>query len=140
MLQAAFEHAFDWLGFGAKTAVGYGAMHMDHAREAEPREQAEKEAARRQREAALAAMSPVERDIVDIMESNSDNPAIALFHELEDGRWDDPEDCGRVAEKIRELWRQEGKWNPNFSGKNKKKVKQKERCVGVLRYLEGGNG
>ena len=26
LVQAAFEHAFDWLGFGAKTAVGYGAM------------------------------------------------------------------------------------------------------------------
>lgn len=26
LLQAAFEHAFSWLGFGAKTAVGYGAM------------------------------------------------------------------------------------------------------------------
>jgi len=24
LLQAAFTHAFDWLGFGAKTAVGYG--------------------------------------------------------------------------------------------------------------------
>jgi CRISPR-associated protein Cmr6 len=26
LLDAAFEHAFHWLGFGAKTAVGYGAM------------------------------------------------------------------------------------------------------------------
>lgn len=26
LLEAAFQHAFDWLGFGAKTAVGYGAM------------------------------------------------------------------------------------------------------------------
>lgn len=26
LLKAAFEHAFEWLGFGAKTAVGYGAM------------------------------------------------------------------------------------------------------------------
>lgn len=26
LLAAAFQHAFDWLGFGAKTAVGYGAM------------------------------------------------------------------------------------------------------------------
>lgn len=26
LLTAAFEHAFEWLGFGAKTAVGYGAM------------------------------------------------------------------------------------------------------------------
>jgi CRISPR-associated protein Cmr6 len=26
LLEAAFKHAFTWLGFGAKTAVGYGAM------------------------------------------------------------------------------------------------------------------
>jgi CRISPR-associated protein Cmr6 len=26
LLQDAFKYAFDWLGFGAKTAVGYGAM------------------------------------------------------------------------------------------------------------------
>ncbi|MBK8455495.1 MAG: type III-B CRISPR module RAMP protein Cmr6 [Thiofilum sp.] len=26
LMQTAFEHAFKWLGFGAKTAVGYGAM------------------------------------------------------------------------------------------------------------------
>ncbi len=26
LLEAAFAHAFEWLGFGAKTAVGYGAM------------------------------------------------------------------------------------------------------------------
>jgi len=28
MLEANFRHAFDWLGFGAKTAVGYGAMNQ----------------------------------------------------------------------------------------------------------------
>lgn len=26
MVEAALEHAFDWLGFGAKTSLGYGAM------------------------------------------------------------------------------------------------------------------
>ena len=26
-MAAAFEHAFEWLGFGAKTAVGYGVMN-----------------------------------------------------------------------------------------------------------------
>ncbi len=31
LLEAAFEHAFDWLGFGAKTALGYGAMGRDRA-------------------------------------------------------------------------------------------------------------
>ncbi len=42
LVQAALEHAFAWLGFGAKTAVGYGAM-------------AEDPVARKQREAARAA-------------------------------------------------------------------------------------
>jgi len=44
LLTTAFEHAFQWLGFGAKTAVGYGAMVEDptvreRKREAERREQ-----------------------------------------------------------------------------------------------------
>jgi len=29
LLEDAFKHAFEWLGFGAKTAVGYGAMERD---------------------------------------------------------------------------------------------------------------
>ncbi len=29
LLKSAFDHAFDWLGFGAKTSVGYGAMRPD---------------------------------------------------------------------------------------------------------------
>lgn len=33
LLTAAFEHAFAWLGFGAKTAVGYGAMITQAQRE-----------------------------------------------------------------------------------------------------------
>lgn len=28
LVRAAFDYAFDWLGFGAKTAVGYGAMTL----------------------------------------------------------------------------------------------------------------
>jgi CRISPR-associated protein Cmr6 len=31
LLTAAFEHGFAWLGFGAKTAVGYGAMQVNQA-------------------------------------------------------------------------------------------------------------
>jgi CRISPR-associated protein Cmr6 len=33
LLEAAFKHAFTWLGFGAKTAVGYGAMEPAHDRD-----------------------------------------------------------------------------------------------------------
>jgi CRISPR-associated protein Cmr6 len=36
LLRAAFEHAFQWLGFGAKTAVGYGAMQAQPESRSEP--------------------------------------------------------------------------------------------------------
>jgi CRISPR-associated protein Cmr6 len=55
VLTAAFEHAFQWLGFGAKTSVGYGAMLSESQRKrelAQARARQEQEAAR-QREAAL---------------------------------------------------------------------------------------
>ena len=64
LLTAAFEHAFQWLGFGAKTAVGYGAMQSEAQRkhrqaEAESRKEQEKlaqqeAAAQRQAETAVA--------------------------------------------------------------------------------------
>ncbi len=65
LLVAAFEHAFAWLGFGAKTAVGYGAMKEDldaleqrkHAQEA-----LRTEIERQARIAAQAEMSPEDRD------------------------------------------------------------------------------
>lgn len=50
LLTAAFEHAFAWLGFGAKTAVGYGAMENQPMREARKKRDEE----RRAREAAEA--------------------------------------------------------------------------------------
>jgi len=34
LIEAAFDHAFVWLGFGAKTAVGYGAMARPSAQQA----------------------------------------------------------------------------------------------------------
>lgn len=61
LLDAAFDHAFAWLGFGAKTAVGYGAMAEDpKARQqreaAQVKAQAEAVAAAEAR--ALAEMTP----------------------------------------------------------------------------------
>lgn len=71
LIKAAFEHAYQWLGFGAKTAVGYGAMKPDV--EAENRriameKQAKLEAEARQVEAQesqrLAAMTLAQREMV----------------------------------------------------------------------------
>ena len=37
LIKSSFMHAFEWLGFGAKTAIGYGAMVSDHEAEREAR-------------------------------------------------------------------------------------------------------
>lgn len=59
LLTAAFEHAFEWLGFGAKTAVGYGAMVRDASAEQSAREEQQQA----EEEARLSAMSPEEREV-----------------------------------------------------------------------------
>lgn len=57
LLTAAFEHAFEWLGFGAKTAVGYGAMQVNE-RARSQRAQAQAEAAKAQH---MASLSPAQQ-------------------------------------------------------------------------------
>lgn len=54
LLTAAFEHAGEWLGFGAKTAVGYGRMQLD-PKIAEQRTNEKAECEKKKREDALAA-------------------------------------------------------------------------------------
>ena len=55
LINAALEHAFRWLGFGAKTAVGYGAMTSQTQLEARKRAAREREGA--EREATAVAWS-----------------------------------------------------------------------------------
>ncbi|MDQ7017079.1 MAG: type III-B CRISPR module RAMP protein Cmr6 [Gammaproteobacteria bacterium] len=135
LLEEAFEHAFEWLGFGAKTAVGYGAMEWDRVAHGEEKEKHRQEV---EESAHLATLSPVERDIEGVCKKHKgNNPASALLKKLDAGEWQSPEDQRLVAEKIRSLWQAEKKWNPDFSGTNKAKVKQKKHCETVLNYLDG---
>ncbi len=54
LLEAAFAHAFTLLGFGAKTAVGYGAMAEDAVKKA----QREEELSRLQEQVRRSTLSP----------------------------------------------------------------------------------
>ena len=60
LMRQAFYHAYEWLGFGAKTAVGYGAMQPDHRQAEREREKQDAVLARqeeeRQRQAVAAAV------------------------------------------------------------------------------------
>ena len=63
LLQAAFEHAFEWLGFGAKTAVGYGAMQPNAQATQDRKEKQRKQKEQAERQARQAALSPAMRTV-----------------------------------------------------------------------------
>jgi CRISPR-associated protein Cmr6 len=74
LLAAALEHAFDWLGFGAKTAVGYGAMRRDRSAKAArleaqraADEQREREEAERRQQQEAAAKAAAEQAAFDAL-------------------------------------------------------------------------
>lgn len=64
LLTAAFEHAFAWLGFGAKTAVGYGAMREDESVR-RTRQEAQAEAEKTKRTANLSPAQQLIAAFVD---------------------------------------------------------------------------
>lgn len=63
LLQAAFEHAFEWLGFGAKTTVGYGAMQPNAQATQDRKEKQRKQKEQAERQARQAALSPAMRTV-----------------------------------------------------------------------------
>ena len=85
LLSAAFEHAFEWLGFGAKTAVGYGAMQVDE-RARHQRRQARAEAEKARHTASLSpAQQAIEAFVAELRAKHEQFPAYkekpnAAFH------------------------------------------------------------
>jgi CRISPR-associated protein Cmr6 len=72
------EHAFDWLGFGAKTAVGYGAMALDT--EADERKHIEEEQRHKQQQ---------EQEKVDRITENLPKDAAWIEKQRHSGAWND---------------------------------------------------
>ncbi|MGZ8905926.1 MAG: RAMP superfamily CRISPR-associated protein [Methylobacter sp.] len=108
-------------------------------RQRQVEEQREAEALRleqEEEEKRLATLSPIEQEIetflktIQLLEHDT-----RLLQELEKGRWQGNE-AKVVAQKVKVLMEQGGKWIPDFSGSNKQKIKLKERSQKVLNYLQ----
>jgi CRISPR-associated protein Cmr6 len=76
LLQSAFAHAFDWLGFGAKTAVGYGQItrNSDAEQEWQGRKisrdkDAENHRQQQERDKKLIGFTPMAQDFIRAMEA-----------------------------------------------------------------------
>jgi CRISPR type III-B/RAMP module RAMP protein Cmr6 len=113
---------FHW-GIGGKTTSGYGRFDEEKwkADEVKRRFEAEQKRIAAKKEAALAAMSPIERSILEFLEQHPNKAEkrewFKLFEELKktDGRFKTPEDRKAVANRVKagmqadKVWKDKGK-------------------------------
>jgi len=146
MIDSAFEHAFEWLGFGAKTSVGYGAMRIDEQLRVERRERvaAKGEEERRRAEDAQrrAGMDDVDRQFDDeLMKQTSSHPehpeVVRRVAVLEQGDWSGP---ARHTAAVRQCrWMQDNdEWVEVSKKKQPTKDKKHQRTLAVKRIIDHG--
>lgn len=127
------KDALEWLGAGAKTAVGYGRFDVDTKRQREWEE--EKEA--RKREEELAQMNPIQREMAE--DGYNDDPE--RFMEALTKKWLDRmeteiENQVEIAQQLKAWYltnRQDQWYKPK--GKNKEKV---QRIKNILELVNQG--
>ena len=144
LIEAALEHAFDWLGFGAKTAVGYGAMAVDEERMRaferlrEDQEQKRREQAREvARVAEKAAMSPADRAMADLFDQRTDknqDERAVLFAALKSGKL--VEHKVAAARRLKSLMQQASLWRETSTKKNPDKDYPYQDTLMVIKWLE----
>lgn len=136
-LQAAFELAFEWIGFGAKTAVGYGAMALDTEAQARVREEAEQEKREKREQERLASMSPLEQKLERLGRTGDPNMAsyLKVLKALQQGEWKDTAEEHEVALWLQREMQAAGAWKEQSSKKNPKKDKEYQNTLVVKKYL-----
>ena len=84
----------------------------------------------------LNSMSPLQQELYKLEREITDNYPVKLLQLLEQNHWESENEQKEVATIIKQKWHEENKWTPDFSGSNKQKLKQKERCIKIQKYLE----
>ena len=135
------KDALEWIGAGAKTAVGYGRMSCDEAAqkrcEDEWREQKQKAKDAKKRDAELAKASPIEREILNLLAERKDKSTedyIVVISEVQKDRWEG-KDKVEVAKWLEREMKEKGKWKPTSNKPNKDKAHK--RTLLVLKWLQG---
>ena len=146
LLARILSHAFDWLGFGAKTSVGYGAMEEDpvaRARREEKREAAlgaaRKDKAQKEREEVLARLSPAMRAAQQFLYARADKnqPELsALLGELKKGNWNG-DAKKEIAQDVKVRMIKANKWKEKSEKKNPLKDNDHQDTLIVMKCLHG---
>jgi len=150
LLETAFEHAFDWFGFGAKTAVGYGQLlrnddEIEDMRQKNmllqkhEQQQAAEAAQLAAEEERRASLSPFEKSLLEVTEADPDpkkSEDAKLLTALKQGKWQG-EEAKLVAEKVKSELVQQKKWKEKTEKKNPAKDHDYQKTLEVLKYLGG---
>lgn len=143
LIRSALVHAFEWLGFGAKTSVGYGAMRVDEKAElARKYEQEQMQVqARIQREAAareaeLQKLDPVDRKFEQVRDAAGKDVGqqiVKLVQALAGGTFAGDE-IPKAARKLKEMMIAAKVWK-ELSNKPDKD-KPHKRTLQVMEWLQ----
>ena len=134
IIEKAFEHAFHWLGFGAKTAVGYGTMVRDKSKKNQ-----ETESPIVKKEEVEVPSDPVERAIKELLDAHpnkSEPETSSLITALREGRWEGELKI-EIAKNVKDRLQKENKWRETNQSKNTKNIKIHERTLEVMRWIKG---
>ena len=144
LLTKIMSHAFDWLGFGAKTSVGYGAMEEDPVvkKRREDERMAAQNAARKgleqkERERALSQLSPAMRAAQEFLDARIDKnqPELsALFGGLKKGVWSG-DAKSEIAQHVKQMMIKEKKWKEKSEKKNPAKDNDHQDTLLVMTCL-----
>lgn len=138
------QKALEWLGAGAKTAVGYGRMKQDNnalqalREELQRQSQAEIDArAEAEKQAGLELLPPLEREIERLLAATPSvqRRHVALLKALVEGRWQGDEAI-RVASRIRDIMQENKTWRQISEKKNPAKDTNFQDTQTVLTYLQ----
>ena len=147
----ALGQALEWLGAGAKTAVGYGAMSRDEAVEAEIRHKNENRAARihhaakaalkeAERRADLARMDPLENQVAELLYTRQDknqSEISTLIGALKQGRWQG-EEKQRVAQLLAARMKAgSAEWKPQSHARKPERDRAYQNTLLVMGWLDG---
>lgn len=143
-LTELLRFAFDWIGFGAKTAVGYGAMTPDKeqmrkrelARTAE-QENLAKQEGQKNREAELALMSPANALAEKFFDNRQDKNQVkldCLFNGLKDGNFDG-EHKASIAQLVKQLMIAEKKWKEKSQAKKPERDHEYQKTLKVMNWI-----
>ena len=145
-LNSAFARAFDWLGFGAKTAVGYGAMGKDPTIAAKrklaaaaTKVRSDAQLAAKQRLHELEAMSPHQRAMHEFLDTRADknqSELSALSSALKRGQWSGELKIA-VAAHVKSAMQQAQKWKEKTEKKNPLKDHDHQDTLQVMKWLAG---